>query len=223
MMRAMHAVNESHAARGFPCFEMGIGINTGEAVVGNIGSEQRAKYAVVGNAVNTAARVEAATVGGQILISAATRDAIRDLAEVAGPTPVQVKGLSEPLLLWDLRALRGRYAQRLPEAAPDERRVEVALPVRWWTLDGKVVGRESVDGTVVRLGRRVLDLRADPSLTPRANVRLRLTYTDLGRESGDLYGKVVGVEEYQGQRLARVHLTSIDADDEKAIEAYLRR
>jgi adenylate cyclase len=51
---------------------MGIGLHTGEAVVGNIGSEQRAKYAVVGSAVNVASRVESATVGGQVLLTART-------------------------------------------------------------------------------------------------------------------------------------------------------
>ncbi len=55
-----------------PAFEMGIGLHTGEAVVGNIGSEQRAKYAVVGSAVNIASRVESATVGGQVLLTART-------------------------------------------------------------------------------------------------------------------------------------------------------
>src|SRR3989442_454573 len=69
MQRSMASVNEAHAKRGLPRFEMGIGINTGEAVVGRIGSEQRAKYAVVGAAVNLAARVEGCTVGGQILLS----------------------------------------------------------------------------------------------------------------------------------------------------------
>src|SRR5262245_31676435 len=79
MQGAMAEVNAAHAARGLPRLEMGIGVNTGEAVVGNIGSEQRAKYAVVGSAVNVAARVEASTVGGQVFVSAATFEAIRDL------------------------------------------------------------------------------------------------------------------------------------------------
>ena len=69
-------------ARGGQRFEMGIGLSTGEAVVGNIGSEQRAKYAVVGAAVNLAGRVEGCTVGGQILLTPATLEHIRDLAEV---------------------------------------------------------------------------------------------------------------------------------------------
>lgn len=87
MQRAMAEVNALHVARGLPRFEIGIGVNTGEAVVGNIGSEARAKYAVVGSAVNVAARAEGATVGGQIFLGAATYEQIRDLAEVAPPCP----------------------------------------------------------------------------------------------------------------------------------------
>ena len=100
-------------ARGLPRFEMGIGLNTGEAVVGNIGSEQRAKYAVVGAAVNLAARVESATVGGQVFMSAGTHERIRDLAEVADTLSVELKGLAEPLD--PLRA--GRAARALRPAA----------------------------------------------------------------------------------------------------------
>ncbi len=76
MQAAMADINRQHAASGLPRFEMGIGVNTGEAVVGNIGSEQRAKYAVVGSAVNVAARVEGATVGGQVFITTATYELI---------------------------------------------------------------------------------------------------------------------------------------------------
>jgi class 3 adenylate cyclase len=92
MQAAMADINRQHAANGLPRFEMGIGVNTGEAVVGNIGSEQRAKYAVVGSAVNVAARVEGATVGGQVFITTATYEQIRDVAEVAEPVAIQMKG-----------------------------------------------------------------------------------------------------------------------------------
>jgi class 3 adenylate cyclase len=89
MQYAMAELNRASAARGWPHFEMGIGLNTGEAVVGNIGSEQRAKYAVVGAAVNLAARVEGCTVGGQIFLSPATYEQTRHLVEVAAPVPVE--------------------------------------------------------------------------------------------------------------------------------------
>lgn len=52
MQLAMNKVNEQLQALGFASLEMGIGINTGEVVVGNIGSEKRTQYSVLGNEVN---------------------------------------------------------------------------------------------------------------------------------------------------------------------------
>ena len=51
---------------------MGIGLNTGKVIVGNIGSEQRTQYGAVGSAINMAYRIESYPVGGQILISPTT-------------------------------------------------------------------------------------------------------------------------------------------------------
>jgi class 3 adenylate cyclase len=222
MQSAMVEINLAHAARGLPRFEMGIGINTGEAVVGNIGSEQRAKYTVVGNAVNVAARVESSTVGGQIFVSAATYEKVRELAEVTGPVPVQVKGVSEPLLLYELRAMGGRFAQRLPETSTDtDPQADVTLPVVCHVIDGKVVRAESVPGTVVRLGPRHLDARVATALAPLTNLKLRLNYPGLGCDSADLYGKVVAWEDPVASGLTRIRLTSVEAADQKAIEAII--
>ena len=66
MQRAMPRVNAWNAEHGLPELEMGIGINTGEVVAGNIGSRKRAKYGVVGSNVNLAGRIEGYTIGGQI-------------------------------------------------------------------------------------------------------------------------------------------------------------
>src|SRR5262245_65470226 len=106
----MARIGVDRARQGRPRSDMGIGVNTGEAVVGNIGSEQRAKYAIVGSAVNVAARVEGATVGGQVFLTAETYARIRDLAEVLGPTQLEAKRLSEPLAPYELRTPRGRVA-----------------------------------------------------------------------------------------------------------------
>src|SRR5215831_15078690 len=93
MQKAMAQINRDNAAHARPRFEMGIGVHTGEVVVGNIGSEQRAKYAVVGGAVNLAARVEGCTVGGQIFLTAQTLERIGELAEVQEPVRVELKGI----------------------------------------------------------------------------------------------------------------------------------
>jgi len=221
MQRAMAEVNEAHAQRGLPRFEMGVGINTGEAVVGNIGSEQRAKYAVVGAAVNLAARVEGCTVGGQIFLSPHTYARVRDLVEVGEPFPVEVKGVAEPLLLYELRAIGGRFAQRLTARLSDDEHVPVALPFVCRVFEGKVLGKAETSGTVVRLGRRHVDVRLDSTLRALSNLRFRLTYPRLGYDSGDLYGKVIGIEPHEGTSVTRIHLTSIDPVDQQILETFL--
>ena len=222
MQEAMAEINRAHVERGLPPFEMGIGINSGEAVVGNIGSAQRAKYAVVGSAVNLASRVESSTVGGQIMVSAETLSRIGDLAEVGPPIPVRVKGVVEPLMLHELRGIRGRFARRLPEAPGADRTVDVALPAECWTIEGKSVAAEAIRGDVVRLGPGRLDLRLPAPPPPQlTNLLIRLQYPALGHASGDLYGKVVGEDAGAGGRVTKVRLTSVDPADQQVLETLL--
>jgi class 3 adenylate cyclase len=221
MQAAMDELNRDNAARGWPRFEMGIGINTGEAVVGNIGSEQRAKYAVVGAAVNLAARVEGCTVGGQIFVTTSTLERVAGLAEVGEPVRVELKGIAEPVLLHELRAMGGRFAQRLPAADMEsDPRVDVRLPLRGWIVEGKQLGAE-FSGIVSRLGRRSFDARVAADLPPLTNVKVRVGAPDLGQESGDLYGKIVGVTGEPRERVTRIRLTSVDPADQQLLEKLL--
>jgi class 3 adenylate cyclase len=223
MQLAMDGVNRESVARGLPHLDMGIGLNTGEAVVGNIGSERRAKYGVVGSTVNLAARVEASTVGGQILLSPYTYQRIQDLAEVAPPMPVQFKGIREPLLLYDLRGLGPPHDLRLPEAAgPAGGDVAASLPLQAWVIEGKTIGAVAVPGEVVALGPRRLDARLASALAPQTNLRIRLRYPSLEQDSADLYAKVLAVSAAGGGPVHRLGLTSID-DADQAILDSLRR
>jgi hypothetical protein len=200
---------------------MGIGVNTGEAVVGNIGSEQRAKYAIVGSAVNVAARVEGATVGGQVFVTESTYARIREIAAVTGPTLLDVKGLSEPLALYDLRSLRGRFAQAEAPAA-SHREVAVSFPMTCKVIDGKVVRPAAIDGEVVRVARHELVARLATSLDPLTNVRMRMRYSAQHSESEDMYGKVVSADGEGAERLVRIHLTSTSDADALRLEELLR-
>jgi class 3 adenylate cyclase len=225
MQLAMPDVNarvDRLGARGRPRLLMGVGLNTGEAVVGNIGSEKRTKYGVVGSAVNLAARVEAYTIGGQVLLSPSTHERVRDLVEVRPPIPVEMKGLAEPLWLYDLVAIGGRWARRLPETTRDELpEAAVALPVVCWIIQGKTISPDAVRGQVVRLGRQVLEARLDAALDPLVNVRLRLSYPALAQESADLYGKVRPARDGD-PTLVRIDLTSVDSADRDVIDTLVQ-
>jgi class 3 adenylate cyclase len=220
MQTALVEVNAEHARRGLPAFEMGIGLHTGEAVVGNIGSEQRAKYAVVGSAVNIASRVESATVGGQVLLTARTLEELGNLARVGPSIALQVKGLADPLTLHELLGLGGRFARDLPAAPPGaERLVAVEFPVECWVIDGKIVRPEGLSGRVVRLGRREVHADLGDALAPLTNVKLRLRYPPpLDQPSQDIYAKVLARDE---SGLIRLRLTALGASDEAAIAALL--
>ena len=67
MQNAMDEVNAEQRRLGLPVLAMGIGLNMGEVIVGNIGSEQRTKYGAMGSAINTAYRIESYTVSGRFL------------------------------------------------------------------------------------------------------------------------------------------------------------
>ena len=104
MQRRMPAINEWNRQHGYPEIEMGVGIHTGEAILGNIGSETRTKYDMIGRNVNLASRIESYTKGGQILVSGETLRAAADIAveNKDGSILVTPKGIREEVLLHDV-------------------------------------------------------------------------------------------------------------------------
>lgn len=91
---------------GWPRFR--IGVNTGPALAGNIGSAELRSYNVVGDAVNVAARLEAAAEPGTVVIGAATLAAIGEVAEVTPLGPLELKGKEDRVEAFVLRSLAGR-------------------------------------------------------------------------------------------------------------------
>lgn len=82
--------------------QFGIGINCGEAIVGNIGSERRMDYTAIGDTVNTAARLESKAKRGEILISQAVYEAVADRVEVEVVGELELKGKQEKIVTYRL-------------------------------------------------------------------------------------------------------------------------
>lgn len=99
MQKAMIDINRSNRKAGLPEISMGIGVNTGPVIAGNIGSEKRSKYGVVGHHVNLTARIEAETAGGEILISNSTLEKLHEPVELGRREQALVKGISEPVTM----------------------------------------------------------------------------------------------------------------------------
>lgn len=115
MQQSMDDVNQEIAKLGLPELGMGIGLNTGEVVVGNIGSEKRMKFSIVGSPVNLTARIESFTLSGQILISGTTLGYLSGRARVDGRLRVKVKGLDHAVSIFEVGGIGDPYNLYLPE------------------------------------------------------------------------------------------------------------
>jgi PAS domain S-box-containing protein len=92
IQRAATGLNATRQRRGQPTLHIGIGINSGEAIVGNIGSEKRMEYTVIGDMVNVAQRLQALARGGETLIGASALPYVQPLVTVYDTVETRVKG-----------------------------------------------------------------------------------------------------------------------------------
>ena len=186
MQNAMPAVNEVNRKEGMPELEMGIGINSGIAVVGNIGSPQRMSYGCIGETVNLTGRVESLTVGGQVFVTEHTAKLISEQLEISGEQSFLPKGAKEPLRIFNVEGLGENC--RLDSADYVIRWENAAIPelVTLYKLEGKTVDDTEYTAKVIKLSKdnRYALVSTQIHLHTSQNVML-----DIGE---NLYAKVMG-------------------------------
>lgn len=102
MQRRMLGINRELRDEGFPEIGVGMGLHTGEVVVGYIGSERRSEYTAIGDTVNTSSRLESNAQGGEILISDATAKAAHSRYKLKPREAIMVKNRQQPVMLWEV-------------------------------------------------------------------------------------------------------------------------
>jgi class 3 adenylate cyclase/HAMP domain-containing protein len=213
MQAAMEEVNALNHADGLPHLEMGIAVNTGEVVVGNIGSERRTKYSVVGSQVNLASRIESYAVGGQVLIGPATFGQVRDHIKVGETMEVEMKGIPGKTTLYEVQGIGEPYNIQLKQ------KYETLTPLREkLNLHLLRISEKIVIGTIDRawfthLSETTATLIFAGELGEWEDVRLRLLDQDENEVPGKIYGKVTSVKPGEGNlNEAQIRFTSISPE-----------
>ncbi len=223
MQNAMQAVNARCRQLGYPEVEQGIGINTGEAVVGHIGSARRTKYGLVGRHVNLTGRIESYSVGGQILVSEHTAKACGPVLRIGDTLEVMPKGVRKPITLYDVHGIEGEYrvALELREAsAPVELRE--AVPVGFVLLEEKHATKTTYGGSLRALSLKEALIHAEIPVERLANLKLNLAAEEGGEANFDLYAKVVESPAAQASTF-RVNFTSVPPEARSYLEAVLAK
>jgi adenylate cyclase len=196
MQLAMQRVNQWNREHHYPDVAMGIGLNTGDAVVGNIGSEKRAKYGIVGHNVNLTSRIESYTTGGQIFISESTLKQCGGILRIDGQMEVSPKGVKAPMTIYEVGGIYGDFNLFLPEKKT-ELFVSLAQPVSilFMLLDGKNISDKTYVAKLVSLSKQGEEIKAEIKsnfiVECLSNLKICLFDADNQQIGDDIYAKAI--------------------------------
>ncbi|HSR11900.1 MAG TPA: response regulator [Thermodesulfobacteriota bacterium] len=221
MQLAMRGVNARCRAEGLPEVSMGIGINTGEVVVGNIGSTKRTKYGPMGRNVNLASRIESYTVGGQILISESTLRACGTKIETTRAMEVMPKGFRDPIMLYEVKGIGGGFNRYISPKKPAEAiTLSRPIPIVFWKIEGKHVDRDLHKALITGVGGETLDIRSASQVNLFTDLRIALLDENGNPVEADIYAKVTEILP-EGPNAFRVHFSHISAEAARFLETRL--
>ena len=202
MQLEMESINQKLQVLKLPTLEMGIGINTGDAVVGNIGSEEHTEYTAIGWEVNFAFRIETYAIGNQILISNSTKEAIGiSKLRIDSTKEIKPKGMSNPINIYEVGGMGGKYHLFLPKEEEILLSLEEAIPIFYLIIEGKHISNTVYKGNLIKLSQRGAEIEinkyASKDSMPLAHSNIQLNLLKPNNQSfmsEHIYAKVLKVE-----------------------------
>ncbi|MGH6804009.1 MAG: PAS domain-containing protein, partial [Methyloceanibacter sp.] len=174
MQLAMDGINEQNKQEDLPELEMGIGIHTGQVVLGNIGSSERMKYGVVGSQVNLTSRIQSYTTGGQILISETTRQEVGRILKPGRQMEIKAKGIEHPITLYEALGIGGPYKLLLPETVETLVPLAKEIPLRYEVLEASQVSGKMSEGGLTKVSCKAAEARLETPVPTLSNLKMRL-------------------------------------------------
>lgn len=182
MQNAMQEVNAFCAERGYPMLEMGIGVHSGEAFIGNVGSEKMMRYNVIGRVVNECSRIEGCSVGGQVLVSEKLLSMIEEPVTVKSRMEIMAKGVRKPMEVCEVAAV-GDICNCLVEQEADSalKPVEKTIHFELFLVEEKLIAEKPIIAVLEQISSK----RAVVSICGETGYQAILkAYSDV-----EIYGK----------------------------------
>src|SRR4029078_6362758 len=217
MQLAMAAINEQNRLEDLPEIEMGIGVHTGQVVVGNIGSPERMKYGVVGSHVNLTSRIQSCTTGGQILVSETTRQEVGPILKTGKQMEVKAKGVEHPITIYEVLGIGGKHKLLMTDSAEALVPLAEEIPLHYEMVEGAQLGGEMSKRSLIKISCRAAAGRLGNPVPSLSTLKMRLLGKDGKALPGTLYGKVLGAAAGNGKDFS-IRFTSSSPE----IQALLR-
>jgi adenylate cyclase len=219
---AMDELNAHYRRSALPELFLGIGINTGPVLVGTLGSELYAAHTAIGEEVNLAARIEAFSLRGQVLISQSTYYRCSDFVATGEPFTVHVKGKAEPITvreLVEIPRLKKSVPRRDIRKSP---RVKVTMAFSYQVMQADITVPQVHLGTVLVLGYHGIFAEVEQPLAAAAEVKLSIDLPLVNHKAIDIYGRVKKNTISKERHLCAIEFTSLGSRTRSSIELLVQ-
>lgn len=222
MQLAMDELNAHYKHLGLPELFLGIGINTGSVLAGTLGSDLYASYTVIGDEVNLAARIEAFSLRGQVLINQSTFERCRGFVTTGEPLEVQLKGKSNTITVREVLEIPSagkRVPRREVRRSP---RVKVRMPFVYHLMETDVTVPQVHRGTIVDIGYYGILAEIEHPWEPLTEVKLELDLALVEYRATDIYARIVKTAKTAQRYLCGIEFTSLGTGSSRNIQLLVQ-
>jgi adenylate cyclase len=221
MQAALDELNARSGPSARPQLYMGIGISSGWAMTGQLGSELYSEHAVIGDDVNLASRIEAVSLRGQVLISGTTHTRCSTHVVTAEPLNVYVKGKALPVTIHEVLEMPALGLKARRHDMRSSPRVQAKLPVTYFVVRDKVVMSEPCDGMIMDISYQGAALRLPLEHPPHTEIKLSINMPFVGAEATDIYARIIRTRQDEGYAVSGIEFTVISDEASAHIHQFV--
>jgi adenylate cyclase len=222
MQQAMSRLNQQNEVLRLSPLFMGIGVNSGDAVVGAVGTTLRRESAVLGHMVTMTARIAAQSLRGQVLLSDSTYRRVHDFVLVGELSSLRLRSRRLPVSVYELLGTTRPRALTVPRREVRRSpRVSVQMPCYFQAIEGADDLGPLHCGQVLDIGYQGLRIVSPVQLEAFSEVKMALSLQLLGNRTSDIYARIVSTDpEQQGYRCG-FEFTDIDLAGRQTIKQFV--